>query len=243
MPKLNQIIAIEKDVKQTSNRKFTDIYHELQKAQLVTGVSRTYQPKDDEGDQLPAESTEVQLTVSKEMEKSAEALKRLFDVTLTKEVANQEATADVVVDGEVLLADVPVTYLLFLERQLTDFKTVFSSIPVLDPAIKWTLDLDNGVYKSDPVETLKSKKVPFNWVRAAATDKHPAQVDVLHEDVNVGTWTTVRLSGALPQTEKDALLERVATLQEAVKFAREKANEHEVINQEAGDKVFGYLFG
>lgn len=243
MPKLNQIIAIEKDVKQSSNRKFTDIYHELQKSALISGISRTYQPKDDEGETLPPESTLVQLSATKELQRSADALERLFDVTLTKEVANQEAKADVVVDDQVILEGVPVTYLLFLERQLVDFKTVFGSIPVLDPAFNWTWDDNQGCYVADAVETVRTKKVPRNWVKAEATDKHPAQVEVYHEDVIVGTWRTVRSSGALPATQKAELLARVTKLQDAVKFAREAANNTEAVEKKAGEAVFSYLLG
>jgi hypothetical protein len=42
------------------------------------------------------------------------ALTRIFDVTVTKDVANCSAKADVKVDDRVLLRDIPVTYLLFL---------------------------------------------------------------------------------------------------------------------------------
>jgi hypothetical protein len=35
-------------------------------------------------------------------------------------------------------------------------------------------------------------------VKAEATEKHPAQVEVYHEDVVVGQWKTVKFSGALP---------------------------------------------
>ena len=61
--KLNQIIAIEGGLKNTSKRDFTDAYHKIQKAPLLNGISRTYKPKDEEGDQLPAESTLVQTRV------------------------------------------------------------------------------------------------------------------------------------------------------------------------------------
>ena len=76
-----------------------------------------------------------------------------------------------------------------------------------------------------------------------ATEKHPAQVQVYHEDIVVGTWTTVRFSGALPATEIRAMLERVTKLREAVKMAREEANGLEVTDRRVGDAVFGYLFG
>ena len=61
MAKLNQIIAVEKGVKSAVSREVTDNYHQLQKAALLTGISRTYTPRDDEGDKLPAEYTKVQV--------------------------------------------------------------------------------------------------------------------------------------------------------------------------------------
>ena len=48
------------------------------------------------------------------------------------------------------------------------------------------------------MQTLRTKKVPRNHVKAEATEKHPAQVEVYYEDVAVGYWTTVKFSGALP---------------------------------------------
>lgn len=54
MTKLNQILAVEKGVKSDTQRKVTDAYHTIQKNALLSGISRTYQPVDDEGEDLPA---------------------------------------------------------------------------------------------------------------------------------------------------------------------------------------------
>jgi hypothetical protein len=80
-------------------------------------------------------------------------------------------------------------------------------------------------------------------VKAEATEKHPAQVEVYYEDITVGYWRTVKFSGALPAQRINELLARVERLQEAVKFAREEANNLEVEEQKVGEKVFQYLFG
>ena len=242
MTKLNQIIAIEKGAKQDSKKKFGDIYQLLQKQPLLNGISRTYTPKDDEGETLPSESTLVQVAVPKSLDDAQDALVRLFDVTLTKEVANTTAKANVVVDGETILTDVPVTYLLFLERELTDIRTFVAALPTLDPSSNWSWDENQGVYVADPIETTRTKKVPKNWVKAEATDKHPAQVEIFHEDVIVGTWKTVKTSGALPATRKAELLARVVKLIDAVTFARESANGIDITDVKAGEKVFSYLF-
>ena len=69
------------------------------------------------------------------------------------------------------------------------------------------------------------------------------QVEVYYEDVAVGYWTTVKFSGALPAKRINEILDKVIALQTAVKFAREEANNTEVVDQKVGAAVFGYLFG
>lgn len=244
MTKLNQILAVEKTAKSEGEKSLTLAYQNSQKAPLLSGISRTYQPRDDEGDTLPPESENVVLNVESLLGSVSSGLQRLFDITLTKDAANREASADVVVDGEVVLSDVPVTYLLFLEKKLVDLKTFVSKLPVLDPAIRWHQDgtQEDGVWTSESVVTTKTKKIPRNHVLADATDKHPAQVQVYHEDVIVGDWTTVKFSGALQAHRRTELLNRVTRLSDAVKVARESANSIEVADRKAGEAIFGYLF-
>jgi hypothetical protein len=240
--KLNQIIAVEKGVKSGALRDLTDAHQSLQKPALLSGISRTYQPKDEEGEQLPSESTRVQVKAEEIIDRTTAILTRLFDVTATKDWANREARADVKVDGNTVLDDVPVSYLLFLEKQLVDLHTFVKKLPVLDSAEFWTHDASADCWKTEPVRTVKTKKVPRNHVKAEATENHPAQVEVYYEDVPVGSWTTVKFSGALPAKRVNELLERVEKLQHAVKFAREEANGIEVTDQHVGEAVFGYLF-
>ena len=241
--KLSQIVAIQKAVATTENRKVTDLYHQLQKPGLVTGFARTYTPKDDEGEQLPGESAKVQVKAAEVLTESAKALTRLFDVTATKDWGNCLAKADVVVEGQTLLTGVPATYLLFLEKQLTDLYTVIKTIPVLDPAEDWHQDLATGTWKTQPVNTMRTRKVYRNHVKAEANEKHPAQVEVYTEDTTVGTWSNVKFSGAIDLVTRTAILARIEKLSHAVKFAREEANGTEIQDQTVGETVFGYLFG
>lgn len=241
--KLNQVIAIEKGIKSRSLQELTEAHHTLQKPALLAGIARTYRPKDEEGEQLPPESTRVQVKAEEIIRATSESLTKLFDVVATKDWANCSAKADVRVDGTVLLSQVPATYLLFLEKQLVDIHTFIKKLPVLDAAEAWVFDTSADSWATEPVQTLKTKKVPRNHVKAEATDKHPAQVEVYYEDIVVGTWRTIRFSGALPARRVNELLQRVEKLQEAVKFAREEANNMEVEEQKIGATVFTYLFG
>lgn len=243
MPRLNQIIAIEKSTKSRSHQELTEAHHVLQKPALLAGITRTYRPKDEEGEQLPPEATRVQVRAEEVVKKTAEILTRLFDVTATKDWANCRATADVVVDGRPLLTQVPVTYLLFLEKQLVDLLTFVRKLPVLDGSESWGHDPSADTWATEPVQTVRTKKIPRNHVKAEATEKHPAQVEVYYEDVAVGYWKTVKFSGALPARRVSQLVERIEKLQQAVKFAREEANGVEVDEHRVGHVVFGYLFG
>ncbi|QXJ25661.1 hypothetical protein AGRA3207_007182 [Actinomadura graeca] len=242
MAKLNQIIAVEKGAKSRAQRELTDIHHRVQKMPLLTGISRTYQPLDDEGEVLPPESTRVQVKAEEMLAEAARALTRLFDVVATKDWANCDARADVVVDGRTILAQVPVSYLLFLEKQLTDLHTFVDKLPVLDAAESWTFDESADVWRTEPVKTTRTKKIPRAHVLYEATTEHPAQVETYTEDVIVGTWTKTAFSGSLPARRVNELRERVAKLQSAVKFAREEANGIEVTDRKVGEAVFAYLF-
>jgi hypothetical protein len=240
--KLNQIIAIEKTAKSKALQELTESHHSLQKTTLLAGISRVYRPKDEEGEQLPPESTRVQIKSEEIIRKTTEALSKLFDVVATKDWANCKAKADVVVDGQKLLSDVPATYLLFLEKQLVDLHTFIKKLPVLDAAETWSFDPSADCWATEPVTTVKTKKVPRNHVKAEATEHHPAQVEVYYEDVTVGNWRTIKFSGAMPAQRVNELLARVEKLQEAMKFAREEANNLEVEDVKTGDTVLNYLF-
>lgn len=242
MIKLSQLLAVEKGVKSRALAEVTALYHAAQKPALWGGITRTYAPKDDEGDQLPPESTRVQLNAEAHLHSATGILVRLMDVVATKDAANTLAIADVKVDGRVLLSAVPATTLLFLEKQLTDLRTFVVAIPELDTASVWEASPIPGVSQTVAIETTRSTKVMRNHIRAEATPQHPAQVDVFTEDVIVGTWTTRKLSGGLLPARKAELLGRVDALAEAVKVAREEANGNtEVIDVSIGRAVFDYV--
>ncbi|MEO7020484.1 MAG: hypothetical protein ABI234_10075 [Ktedonobacteraceae bacterium] len=240
--KLNQIIAVEKNIKGRALQELTEAHHSLQKTTLLAGIARTYRPKDEEGEQFPPESTKVQLKGEDVIRKTTETLTKLFDVVAIKDWANCQAKADVMVDGQKLLSNVPATYLLFIEKQLVDLHTFIKKLPILDASESWVFDQSADCWATEPMMTTKTKKVPRNHVKAEATEYHPAQVEVYYEDVTVGNWRTIKFSGSLPAKRVNELLARVEKLQEAVKFAREEANSMEVEDVKTGEAILGYLF-
>lgn len=243
MSKLNQTIAIESSTKTRANATMSEIYKAVQHPALFEGFNKRYHPLDDEGERFPDESKNVQMRAEQTLRSAVSALTGLFDVTATKDYGNCRARADVVVDGKVILEGVPVTYLLFLEKQLTDLHTLASKMPVLDPADDWKLDTATSLYRTEPTMTIRTKKVQRSLVLLAPTDKHPGQAQMITEDQTVGNWEQTKFSGAWPASVRDRTIARIEKLQHAVKFAREEANTLAVDDQSVGERVFGWLLG
>ena len=242
MSKLCQVIAVIEDVKKNTKEELTVAHHKLQQSKLLFGISRTYQPMTEDGTQYPAESTLVQARTKEIIDETSKILLRLFDVAATRDWANCTAKADVVVEGKVLLAKAPTPYLLFLDKQLIDIHTFVEKLPVLDPAEAWKWDDSTNCFRTSGKQTIKTSKKPVAFVKYQATKEHPAQVDVVQQDIAEGTWSETKFSGALPATLVRELLDRVEKLQAAVKFAREEANSIPVENQNT-KALFDFLFG
>jgi hypothetical protein len=242
MPKLNQVIAIEKGIKSAAHSRITELLRLIQKPELFNGLTRTYISKNDEDEGLPAENKAVQYRLDDVISSLCQSQSELIDVTLQKDAANAVARADIVVDGKPILSDVPVTTLLQIEKLLIDYRTFFSQLPVLDIAETWQFDLNKALYVSEPVSTVRTKKVPKVIVRYPATPEHPAQTDLTAEDIIAGHWKNTKLSSAMPKTRKDEILRRIDSLLIAVKQAREEANDIQApIKAGAGIALFDFL--
>lgn len=239
---LNKIVAVEKGARTRTEGRITEAYHRAQKGDTFSGVARTYKPKDDDGDKLPEENQKIVNNSKDVIELFAQAQEEFIDVIATKDYGNCDAVADVVVDGEVLLAGVPVSHLLFLEKRLNEIKAFVGKLPTLSPTEEWEFDENQGVWRSQVTTTTRTQKVPDVQVLYEATDKHPAQVQPFNRDVIVGYWDTVKFSSALPASTVNTFLERANKLQDAVKFAREQANMTEVDQRKVGGKLLSYIF-
>ena len=241
--KLHQVIAIEKGIKARVYAFLSETYKTFQKPALFNGVVRTYQKRDEAGEDLPAEQTKVVASADDMLKEIIQNMVEAFDVTAAKDWGNQVAKADLVVDGLVLLRDVPATFLLYLDKQLKDLKAELTKMPELDPGTVWSYDQTTGLYKSEPQTTTRTKKVTEPIVLYHATPEHPAQTQLISRDVLAGTWTVINYSGAVPKALKRIWMDRLNRLTDAVKIAREAANEAEAKIEPVSRPIFDYLFG
>jgi hypothetical protein len=239
--KLNQVIAIEKGIKSRVYGEITEMHKVAQKPVLFAGFSKTYRKIDESGEEYPPEQQRVQLRAEELLNRAAGLLTELFDVTATKDYANCDAVADVTIDGQVVLKDAPVSFLLFVEKQINDIRTFVEKLPTLDESDDWSRDDNTSLFKTSPIATHRTKKVQKPIVLYPATDHHPAQTQLVTEDILAGHWDTVKHSGAIPVPKKKVLLERIEKLSKAVKFAREAANGIEARPVNPGKQIFDYL--
>jgi hypothetical protein len=240
--KLNQILAIEKGIKSGVYSSISTLDKQFQKPELFVGFSRTYQSNADDGDKLPPESKKVQAIVADMLKQVVKETSTMLNVTARKDWTNCVAKAPVMVDGVELIEAAPVSYLLFLEKQLNDLHTMIGRMPIMDTGEDWVLDENTGLSKTPIVQTHRTKKTQRPIVLYEATDKHPAQTQLIQEDVVEGYWSAVKFSGAMQRPARMAMLERIEKLQQAVKQAREAANiADEVPTPDVGALLFAYI--
>lgn len=244
--KLHEVVAVRKGVKSRTYGELTELFKKAQKSDLYNGMTRDFKPKDDDSETYPPEDKKVQLVADDVLKQVRKLRAEFFDIEATQEYGNLNARGDVKVDGEVVLSDVPVTLLIFLEKELNDLRTFIEALPTLDDAKDWSADPNSRLFRSDTSVTHKTKKVqrPIVLYDAVVKDDHaiPAQTQLITDDIIVGHWHTTYLSGALPAPRKEALLDRIELLRDAVKRARSRANDHEVERKELGGAVFRWLF-
>lgn len=242
--KLNQVIALETGVRKSTGQTMTRLDGASRKPALFMGLSRTYTPLDAEDpDVLPPDHKRVQVRYVEQFNEARRALGELFTLAAAKDWGNCEARADVVVEGaaEPLLTGVPVTHLLFLENQLNDLRTFVTRIPTLDPAYDWSWDANAQIFKSEPQQQNRTRKTPKPVTLSEPTKEHPAQVQLVHEDVVIGHTHTTYHSGAIPLKRQRELLDRIELVGKAIKSAREAANLVEAPNRVATE-LLDYIF-
>lgn len=242
MGKLNQIIAVAQSKKKLAQSVVTQAYKTFQRSELFGGIERTYQPINDEGEIYPPESVKVQFKVEDVLSSMRKEWEEMVDIVATNDAGNTLAKANVEIDGKTLLQDVPVTTLIFLEKQLQDLTTLVNSIPVLNTADDWKKNSADNLFESDVIKSHKTKKEQKPLVLFPATPEHPAQTQIITEDVLVGYWNTKKISGAVTNEQKQDMVDRVVALKDAVIKAREEANSTQVEHASYGRKILDFLY-
>lgn len=245
---LHELLAVEGDLKGEKNKvkeEATVVFNK--KPNLFLGAIKTLEMFDEarkEEEPAGAERQEITTTVPKKLEYISKAFARFWDAKLQKEMANQEARADIVVDGTVFAKDVPVTFLLSMEDELKQLRTVYDGIPTLQPGVEWVRDSQKGegYWKAAyPTAKHKTEKMIQSKIIVPASKEHPAQIREWSEDRPVGRYVTENWSGMISPAEKSNVLSKIDALLRACKKARQRANNQEVKKIAIGRQVFDFI--
>jgi hypothetical protein len=216
------------------------------RAAHLDGIRKVYTPFKDEGEKIAPEINEVVTTVKEKLNYAKTAVIKAIDATLSKEETNAsgEAKAALEVDGT-LFGEFSAISLLALEKYLVNIRDEYKDIPTLDPAKTWVSETASGkgLKIAGPFEAFRSMKEKKVIQLAAATEKHPEQVQLDMVDVQVGKYETTYYSGRLTPGEKSTLLDKIDRLILAVKQAKQAANQAQVIQVNVGKALFDYIHG
>lgn len=246
MSKLHELIAVEADTQTTAKKVVEEATVTFSKKadHFIEKVVRLEMFDEKDKNQERTDAKAMVTTVFQKLDYVRKSVGKYYDLLLQKEKTNQNARADLVVDGVVLLKDVPGTFLLGMENRLKELRAMYEAIPTLQPGPFWMEDptKDKGVYRSRDAEVrFKTEKKLQYQIITPATDKHPAQVEKWMADVPVGRYVEDVWSSMLSPTQKSELLGRIDNLIRACKKARQRANTTEVSEGEAGTVLFNYI--
>ena len=243
MVKLHQLVAVLNGKQTKTLAEISEIHKVCQKPAMFAGQSRTYEPLDADGEQLPEEIQLPQEQAAKVIQRASMIWTDWLNLTLSVDSGSAKASSTVEVDGKPLLQDVPVMHLIFLEQQLNSVRKFVEMLPVLDANYQFEKDDARGFYATKPVRQNRNIKTKQRVQLAPATDKHPEQAQLIDVDKWVGVYTTTKFGSGVRASEKRVWLDRVDRLIDAVKTAREAANTIEVEQRKEAGVLFEYIFG
>lgn len=250
MGQLHELLAVITNLEGTAKKVRDEaIVTFAKKPHLFRGVQKTLKMFDEarqaEEDGQGA-SEALSTTVPEKLDYVRESQEKWYDACLQLEATNQQAIADLVVDGKVLAIDLPATFLLGLESKLKALRAVIESTPTQDPGITWVVDeaMGGNIFRAkDPVKAQKTEKVMRHQVLVQPTKEHPAQIEKWQDNVPVGVFTTNIWTGTISPGKKSQYLEKIDTLIQEVKQARQRANSTEVEKKTIGKDLFDYILG
>jgi hypothetical protein len=240
---LHQLLAVEGDKKKLLRNILDETVDTFKNKQgHFDGETRKYTKLDEDSDDLPSETKEVVTTVADKLDYNNDVFVDVLNTLLMKEETNAGGTAvaELKVD-DVVFGTFSATALLQMESQLKSLRDVYHRIPTLDPLKKWKVNNSSGLWEAGPETTFRSIQVPTVLVKYEATDKHPAQTEIVPINKQVGKWEKEYQSGRITPKQKSELLGRIDKLLNAVKKARSIANNAEVVKINAAKKFVDFI--
>ncbi len=139
---LHELLAVEADLRNTKDRTRDEVIREftINPATFLGAIKNLYLFDEDRKAEEQEVRVEVANTVTEKLKEITATFTRYWNLRLQKEAANQSATADVIINGETIFKNIPVTFLLNMEEELRQVRKVYSVMPTLKPGVAWEED-------------------------------------------------------------------------------------------------------
>jgi len=247
MGQLHEVLAVEQDAKSVASKVLDEARKTFkERDQHFMGQVRHYEPLVEEAGHTAMDDShkEVATTVHAKLGYIMQHVTRFLDCRAAVDATNQTARADIIIDGKKLVEDVPGITLLSLEQELKRIRDVLGVLPTLPPGHRWEKDEDQGahIYRlANPQKKERTTKKIVPQILYEATPEHPAQVQTIDDVQVIGYYTTEVWSGAITPAEKSQILARCDKLLRAVKQARMRANQAEIVNTKLGKTLTDFI--
>ena len=248
---LHAVLAVAPGLKATASKLMKELGSTFKsKDERFRGRVRTYKADAADGEPLAPEDVPVATTVRGELDWLTKQIAPALDAMFQIDKSNLRAVATLSVvdeEGNMLfeLSNVPATFLMQFDKFLSELRAVYSAIPTRDPKHVWADDEDTGKghYATPEIKQYRAVKVAVPIELSPATERHPAQVQLVNKTEKVGEWTERFRSGALSPAKKSELLSRVDQFQRAVKRALSHANRVEHDTTKVGRDILRTING
>ncbi len=243
--KLHEVLAVEAELGNISKKLQAESINTFKKDNLFSGMFRELKMFDEaQSFNNTTDRQELTTTVDENLGYITPHVARYWDAVAQKDATNQTAVADIVIGGEVLVAAVSSTTLLGLETKLGEFRKVLEGIPIVASGVAWKKDetMRDGIFVTEHVENSFKTEKSIEFKEASpATKEHRAQVAQLDKTVNVGEYETTKWSGAYTPKRKAEVLANLDILRNAVKKARQRANNTPVVDVHLGETLLAFI--
>lgn len=247
MTKLHELLAVESNLENQAAKCRSDLSATFEKKRHLFEEKRvTFTPAGEGAQSVTETQSDIQSNVKKELNWIQGHLAKALDASYQVAEANTQARADVVLeDAEqtILLTGVPATALLELEKRVAEISALIAAVPTLDPAKGFTIDTARNLYVARTVNKTRTRKEKKVFIKYEATKEHPAQTELLDQDVVIGAIQEQEWSGLITPAEKAELINRVEIVARAVRRARSRANDVAIDSKaKIGSKLLDYIF-
>lgn len=247
MPKLHELLAVFQDKESTGKTLFGESQRVFaNQRNLFTGFTKRVEAHDEKRSREfnTEEVSKLTTTVYERLKYTfAKAVVTVLDINASIDRTNGIAKADLIINGKVFVKDVPAITLLSLEKEAKRWLALTQELPTLQSGIPWVLATQQGdhIYTAEVATKKRSEKVSTAVVLYPHSDKHPAQVKEVVNDVPVADITETLYSGMLTPEEKVKIIDRIQAVIDGAKEGRTRANSAEVVELKLGNIIAAWV--